>query len=90
LILSNFMRKVYYLNFYVSSIWYLNYLYLWIYNPLNLLRIKIVEVDMTWVEFLGKNLLKYVIQYFWIKFRYKIYIFIYLLINFLGWIYLLF
>jgi NADH-ubiquinone oxidoreductase chain 5 len=28
LILSNFMRKVYYLNFYVSSIWYLNYLYL--------------------------------------------------------------
>lgn len=90
LVLTNFLKKIYYLNFFMGSIWYINYLYLWVYNPLNVVGVKIIETDVSWFEYLGKDSLKYIIHYFQIKFRYKIYIFIYLFINIFIWVYLFF
>lgn len=88
LVFINFLNKIYYLNFFMGSIWYINYLYLWVYNPLNIVGVKVIETDLSWFEFLGKNSLKYIIHYFQIKFKYKIYIFIYLFINVFIWGYL--
>nr|YP_010872960.1 NADH dehydrogenase subunit 5 [Pheidole flavigaster]WGV34148.1 NADH dehydrogenase subunit 5 [Pheidole flavigaster] len=63
-----FSGKVLYINvytsYYLSSMWFMNYLYVWIYKPINVMGVEIYMIDKTWVEFSGKDLLFYMIKYF--------------------------
>lgn len=77
-----FLYNHLYLRFYLSSIWFINYLYIWVYRPMNTLGAEIYAVDKTWIEFIGKDFLIYIIKYVNKNLIFKIYmnifIFIYL------------
>lgn len=49
LVKLNFL-KIYYLRYYFRSIWLLNRVYQWVYNPFNIIGIIVWEVDKTWIE----------------------------------------
>lgn len=76
----NFL-KIYYLRYYIRSMWFLQRLYRWVYCPLNIIGVIIREIDKTWIEFLIvksiKNLFISVVSK---KIKYKIYIFILLFV----------
>lgn len=73
----NFL-KIYYLRYYFRSIWFIQNIYNCIYIPLNLIRVIIIEVDKTWIEFLISKSIKNLLIKINKKFIYKIYIFIFL------------
>jgi len=76
LIFINLFKKIYYLNFFMSSIWFLDYLYFWVYNPFNLIGVKVYIIDKVWIEYLFKDFFNYIIKVVRIIITYKIYIFI--------------
>lgn len=78
LLVFKFINKLYFLNFYLRSIWFMNYMYIWIYNPVNILGVNFYEFDKTWIEFSTKNFLEYLKKFFVDQKNYKIYQFIYL------------
>lgn len=87
LVVVNYLFNFYKLIYFLSSIWFINYIYLWIYKPVNLIRGRVYEFDYNWIEFLIKEIMVYLIKYFNLLFCYKIYIFrfifiyLYLLLN---------
>lgn len=86
----NFFKKVYYLNFFISSIWFLDYLYFWIYSPFNKGGVKIYIVDKVWVEFIFKDIFRYLFKIIKFIIRYKIYIFIQIFVWIFIFMYLIF
>lgn len=82
--------KFYYLIYYLRSIWFLSYFYLWSYKPLNVSRIKINEIDKIWVEFIFKGWFLIIINYLKIKDYYNIYIFIYVYFIYIYIVYILY
>lgn len=88
--LINFFKKIYYLNFFMGSMWFLDYLYFWIYNPFNLGGIKIYIIDKLWIEYIYRDVFSYIIKIFKGIIEYKIYIFIQIFIWIFLFIYLIF
>lgn len=86
----NFFKKIYYLNFFISSIWFLDYLYFWIYNPFNISGVKIYIIDKVWIEYLFKDIFLYLVKITRFIIKYKIYIFIQVFIWIFIFIYLIF
>nr|YP_009253045.1 NADH dehydrogenase subunit 5 [Vollenhovia emeryi]ANA91972.1 NADH dehydrogenase subunit 5 [Vollenhovia emeryi] len=83
------LSKFYKLNYFMGFMWFLNYLYLWVYNPINILGVNMFSVDKTWVEFTKKDL-GYLIKYFEDMAMYKIFVFIMIFIYSSVLIYLTF
>lgn len=79
-----FLYNNMYIRYYLSSIWFKNYFYLWIYVPINVAGGVVYIVDKTWVEFKGVGFLFYLIKYINKNLIFKVYmhvvIFFYLLI----------
>nr|ALZ49973.1 NADH dehydrogenase subunit 5 [Camponotus atrox] len=48
--------QIYILTYFFSSMWMLNFLFLWIYKPFLSMGIKGFKMDMEWVEFIEKDL----------------------------------
>lgn len=82
IIIRDFFKKFYYLSYFLRSIWFLNYIYLWIYNPILLIGGKIYEVDKGWLEFSIKNLVNYLIKWFSKDIYFYIYRFVIVFIYF--------
>jgi len=79
---KNYSWKFSNLIYFFRSIWFLNYIYIWNYRPVNNLGKVIFYVDKIWVEFLRKNIVFYVIQHKRRFINYKIYIFGFIFIYF--------
>lgn len=79
-----------YTRYYLSSIWFKNYFYLWIYMPVNFLGGEIYIIDKTWIEFKGVDLLYYVINYINKNLIFKVYIHVFIFFYLLVIIYLVF
>lgn len=79
-----FLYNNLYIRYYLSSMWFKNYFYLWIYMPVNIIGKEVYIVDKTWVEFKGVDLLFYIIKFIKKNIIFKVYIhvsiFLYLLI----------
>lgn len=86
----NFLKKIYYLNFFIRSIWFLDYLYFWFYNPFNIGGVKVYLIDKIWIEYIFKDIFKYLIKIFRLMVEYKIYIFIQIFIWIFIFIYLIY
>lgn len=92
LILSiiNLIKKFYYLSFFIRSIWFLDYLYFWVYNPFNIGGVKVYIVDKVWIEYIFKDIFRYLVKIIRFIIKYKIYIFIQIFIWVFIFIYLIF
>lgn len=93
-IIVNFMgilKKFYLINFYLGSIWYLSYFYIWVYNPFNIIGLILFEFDKRWIEFSLKNFITdYIIKHLGNTINLFLYIFLYLFIRFYVVIYMLY
>lgn len=85
-----FLYNNLYLRYYLSSIWFKNYFYLWIYAPINFAGGEMYIIDKTWVEFKGADLLFYIIKYINQNLIFKVYIHVAGIFYLLMIIYLLF
>lgn len=85
-----FLYNNLYLRYYLSSIWFKNYFYLWIYNPFNVIGKEIYNIDKTWIEFKGIDSLFYLIKYVNKNLIFKVYIHVFIFFYLLIIIYLLF
>lgn len=74
--------KFFFFSEFLRSIWFINIIYLWIYNPVNKIRVLIFINDKTWLELIRKNILLFLIKHFKINFYYNIYIFLFIFIYF--------
>nr|YP_010872830.1 NADH dehydrogenase subunit 5 [Pheidole nodus]WGV34018.1 NADH dehydrogenase subunit 5 [Pheidole nodus] len=79
----SFLYNNLYMSFYLSSMWFLNYLYMWVYAPVINMGGKIYIVDKTWVEFSGSGILFYLIKYINKNLMFKVYMFIFIFNYFL-------
>nr|QYK92324.1 NADH dehydrogenase subunit 5 [Pheidole nodus] len=79
----SFLYNNLYMSFYLSSMWFLNYLYMWMYAPVINMGGKIYIVDKTWVEFSGSGILFYLIKYINKNLMFKVYMFIFIFNYFL-------
>lgn len=71
--------NLYFYRYFFSSMWFMNYMYIWIYKPFLILGRKCYELDKGWIEYTRKNLFLRVIKEIKIiKNLYKIYIFIFM------------
>lgn len=85
-----FLYKNLYISYYLSSMWFKNYFYLWIYGPVNIIGEEMYNVDKTWIEFKGVDLLFYLIKYVNKNIIFKVYIHVFIFLYLLIIIYLLF
>lgn len=85
-----FLYNNLYIRYYLNSIWFLNYLYLWVYKFVNIEGGIIYKVDKTWIEFLGRNILVYLVKNFKINIIYKMYIYLFIYIYIILLIYLIY
>lgn len=73
----------YYLSYFFSSIWFLDYLYQWVVKPILFFRRLIFKLDKRWYEYFSQYILIQIIYEFliiyWI-YKYKVFIFINLFI----------
>lgn len=79
-----------YMRYYLSSMWFKNYFYIWIYAPVNTMGRRVYIIDKTWVEFKGVDFLFYVIKYINKNLIFKVYINVFIFLYLLIIIYLLF
>lgn len=79
-----------YVRYYLSSIWFKNYFYIWIYIPVNIVGGEIYIVDKTWIEFKGVDFLFYIIKYINKNLIFKVYMHVFIFLWFLLIIYLLY
>nr|YP_010872921.1 NADH dehydrogenase subunit 5 [Pheidole fervida]WGV34109.1 NADH dehydrogenase subunit 5 [Pheidole fervida] len=61
------------LSYYLSSMWFMNYLYMLIYAPFNLMGVNIYIVDNTWIEFKGGDFLYYMLKHLNKNLMFKVY-----------------
>lgn len=87
---TKFLYNNLYLRYYLSSIWFKNYLYIWIYVPVNRIGREIYIIDKTWIEFKGVDFLFYLIKYINKNLIFKVYIFVLIFFYLLLIIYLIF
>lgn len=85
-----FLYNNLYVRYYLSSIWFKNYFYIWIYIPINYIGKEIYIIDKTWIEFKGVDLLFYIIKYIKKNLIFKVYIYVTIFLFLLIIIYLLF
>lgn len=85
-----FLYNNIYIRYYLSSIWFKNYFYIWVYVPVNIIGREMYLVDKTWVEFKGVDFLFYVIKYINKNLIFKVYIHVFIFLYLLIIIYLLF
>lgn len=85
-----FLYNNLYIRYYLSSIWFKNYFYLWIYAPVNIIGKEIYIIDKTWVEFKGLDSLFYIIKYINKNLIFKVYIHVFIFFYLLIIIYLIF
>lgn len=55
--LYNFLKKYYYLGYFLRSMIFLTFFYSWVIEPVNKLGGGLYEVDKRWFEFSIKNLI---------------------------------
>lgn len=79
-----------YISYYLSSIWFKNYFYLWIYAPVNVIGGEVYIIDKTWVEFKGVDFLYYVIKHINKNLVFKVYMYVFIFFYLLLIIYLAF
>lgn len=79
-----------FLRYYLRSIWFNNYLYLWIYVPINIIGGEFYIIDKTWIEFNGVEFLFYIIKYINKNLIFKVYIYVFIFFSLLIVIYLIF
>lgn len=77
-----------YIRYYLSSIWFKNHFYLWVYAPVNAIGGEVYIIDKTWVEFKGVDLLYYIIKYINKNLIFKVYIHVFIFFYLLLIIYL--
>lgn len=85
-----FLYNNMYIRYYLSSIWFKNYFYLWIYVPINMVGRDVYVTDKTWVEFKGVDFLFYVIKYINKNLIFKVYMHVVIFFYLLLVIYLIF
>lgn len=85
-----FLYNNLYIRYYLSSIWFKNYIYLWIYSPINIVGTETYIIDKTWVEFKGVDFLLYVIKYINKNLIFKVYMHVFIFFYVLVVIYLMF
>lgn len=85
-----FMYNNLYIRYYLSSMWYKNYFYLWIYAPINIMGGEVYIIDKTWVEFKGVDSLHYVIKHINKNLIFKVYMYVFIFFYLLLIIYLIF
>lgn len=72
--------QIYFLVYYLRSIWILNYIYILVYKPFIEIGVKIFKIDLEWVEFFRKDLvLKFMENIKLNNNLYKIYIYIFII-----------
>lgn len=75
---------LYLYSYFFRSMWFINYIYIWVYKPILSLGFRTYNLDKRWIEFFRKNLiLNFYKEVNVIDNLYKIFIFIFLIIFFL-------
>lgn len=87
---TKFLYNNLFMRYYLSSIWFKNYFYLWVYMPVNILGTEVYILDKTWVEFKGVDFLFYIIKYINKNLIFKVYIHVFIFFYLILIIYLLF
>nr|YP_010341282.1 NADH dehydrogenase subunit 5 [Stenamma expolitum]UNZ99536.1 NADH dehydrogenase subunit 5 [Stenamma expolitum] len=72
---KNFFIKFYFLNYFLGTMWFLNYFYLWVYKNVNIFSSEIYKYDKGWLEFLSVKMIQSFLKYMPMMFYYKIYMF---------------
>lgn len=85
-----FLYKNLFIRYYLRSMWFKNYIYLWIYRPINVIGGRVSLTDKTWIEFSRGGSLLYLIKYINKNLIFKVHINIFIFIYRLLVIYLLF
>lgn len=85
-----FLYSNLYIRYYLSSMWFKNYFYIWIYAPVNIVGGEVYIVDKTWVEFKGVDSLFYLIKYINKNLIFKVYMHVFIFLCLLIIIYLLY
>lgn len=85
-----FLYNNLYIRYYLSSMWFKNYLYLWIYAPFNAIGKETYIIDKTWIEFKGVDLLFYINKYINKNLMFKVYIHVFIFFLLLMMAYLVF
>nr|YP_009115388.1 NADH dehydrogenase subunit 5 [Myrmica scabrinodis]CEF49547.1 NADH dehydrogenase subunit 5 [Myrmica scabrinodis] len=80
--------KFYHISYYLSSMWFLNQVYVWIFNPFNIMSDIFYKIDKSWIEFFEKDL-KMLIKNLNFTLNFKIYMFGYFFIMIIILVYLL-
>nr|YP_009945167.1 NADH dehydrogenase subunit 5 [Monomorium pharaonis]QOE17525.1 NADH dehydrogenase subunit 5 [Monomorium pharaonis] len=70
----------YYGGEFLGSMWFMNIMYLWIYNPINKISGMIFVSDKVWLELVSKNMILFLIKHFKIMFYYNTYMFMFIFI----------
>lgn len=84
-----FLYNNLYIRYYLSSIWFKNYFYLWVYAPINVIGGEIYVIDKTWIEFKGVDSLYYLVKYINKNLIFKVYIHVFIFFYLLVIIYLI-
>nr|YP_010277830.1 NADH dehydrogenase subunit 5 [Cataglyphis aenescens]UHY95034.1 NADH dehydrogenase subunit 5 [Cataglyphis aenescens] len=72
--------NLYLQSFFFSSMWFLNYMYLWIYQPFLIMGVEAYSLDKKWIEFMSKNLILSMVKEIKLnKNLYKIFMFIFII-----------
>uniref|UniRef100_A0AAU7YUJ0 NADH-ubiquinone oxidoreductase chain 5 n=1 Tax=Pheidole spathifera TaxID=615503 RepID=A0AAU7YUJ0_9HYME len=79
----SFLYNNLYMSYYLSSMWFLNYLYEWVYVPIFDMGSKFYIVDKTWIEFSSKGMLFYLIKYINKNLMFKVYMYMFIFNYFL-------
>lgn len=79
-----------YVRYYLSSMWFKNYFYIWVYMPVNIVGKEVYIIDKTWIEFKGVDFLFYIIKYINKNLIFKVYIHVFIFFCLLLIIYLLY
>lgn len=85
-----FLYKNLFMRYYLRSIWFKNYIYLWIYCPINMVGGRLFIIDKTWIEFNRVDSLFYLIKYINKNLIFKAHINLFIFIYRLLVIYLIF
>nr|YP_010872895.1 NADH dehydrogenase subunit 5 [Pheidole megacephala]WGV34083.1 NADH dehydrogenase subunit 5 [Pheidole megacephala] len=85
-----FLYKNLFMSYYLSSMWFKNYMYLWIYCPINMVGGSLFIIDKTWIEFNSVDSLFYLIKYINKNLMFKAHMNLFIFIYSLLVIYLMF
>nr|YP_010341321.1 NADH dehydrogenase subunit 5 [Stenamma muralla]UNZ99575.1 NADH dehydrogenase subunit 5 [Stenamma muralla] len=80
-LLGNIFYFMYFLSYFLGSMWFLNYFFLSGYKNINLWSMEIYSFDKQWLEFSSMKMINLLLKYMQKIFYYKIYMFVFFFLS---------